>query len=118
MLTNVRWPLLCLSLLHGGPAAAILLDCEKNPDGTYTCVELSRTEQGTLHAVDPEPAVAPAYLERAREECVYKEPRLRTGKMQSAAAKVEAEKAAQAKYQKCLKQKATELQRREAATAE
>ncbi len=101
-----------LILMLSLPARAILLDCEKNPDGTYLCVEIGTpSEAAPASPAQTEAAkIEPVYTEQAKKECTYKEPRRRgTGIGAGGALRSEAEKLAREKYEQCLAGKAREL---------
>jgi hypothetical protein len=90
-------------------AQAVILDCEINFDGTYSCVEIRDT------SVSPE-ARAEAqetqrvYVERAQEHCEYQEPRRRMGgRASSGAQRLEDLKRAKREYDKCVAEKAEAL---------
>ena len=108
--------IVALSLSSTPPAFAIVLDCEDNHDGTYTCVEISNSNAaGRASAGQTETAEGErAYIERAREACTYRKPRARAGgKGSTSALKMEAMKAAREEYERCLARKAAELKNAE-----
>ena len=106
------------------PVFAIQLDCEKNADGTYTCIEIGKpaVTPPAAEAVsspkaasdDKTPPVEPDYLEQARKECVYNKPRKRIGgQKHGAAQKREQEKAARKDYEDCVAEAALRIRRAE-----
>lgn len=103
-------PLLTALLVAGAlPARAVILDCELNMDGTYTCVEIRDTR------VSPEVREQAreshrAYLEEAQQYCEYQEPRRRMGgRATSGAQRMEDLKRAKREYDRCVADKAEEL---------
>jgi hypothetical protein len=102
----------CALVLAGLPlsAAAVLLDCQINDQRIYTCVEVGvpGAETQPVEQVDSE-AYGP-YLEQAQQQCVYREPRRRTGgKKTSLAARTEQLKSAREDYEACVSATAREL---------
>lgn len=103
-------PLLAAVLLAGAlPARAVILDCEINIDGTYTCIEIRDT------SVSPEVRAKAresqrVYVEQAQEQCEYQEPRRRMGgRATSGAQRQEDLKRAKREYDKCVAEKAEAL---------
>ncbi len=116
MLKSLWRLIVALSLTPSAPAFAIILDCEHNLDGTYTCVEIgSSAETAAASPAQTEAAeVDRAYIERARESCTFQKPRARAGgKGSTSALKMEAMKSAREDYERCLARKAAELKRME-----
>ena len=112
-MTNRRWTVLLLTMAFTASAFALQLDCIDNGDGTYSCVELGKST-GLSPAQSQAAKIEPAYLERAKQACRYREPRRRVSGMAGASAvRMEAKKAAQATYNQCLVKKARELQKAE-----
>lgn len=102
----------CLPL----PADAILLDCEINRDGSYHCIEIAGDDGNTrIDAADKDhDELYKRYLDQARSECTYKEPRKRAGgKMTGAAHRSEELKSARNDYDRCVRDKARALRRQE-----
>lgn len=102
--------LLTVVLLGGAlPARAVILDCEINIDGTYTCVEIRDT------SVSPEAREQAqeehrVYLEQAQQHCEYEEPRRRMGgRAVSGAQRMEDLKRAKREYDRCVAEKAEAL---------
>ncbi len=93
---------------------AILLDCEINPDKTYTCIEISDTDsRGTPDDDKSYGEEYSGYVEQAKQSCVYREPRKRaTGKAGGSAVRTEELKSARKDYENCISDKARELWRR------
>ncbi|HFD81518.1 MAG TPA: hypothetical protein ENK05_14190 [Gammaproteobacteria bacterium] len=93
------------------PAAAVLLDCDINSDGTYTCIEIKGTTvspEARQQARDRQKA----YVEQARGECEYREPRKHPGiKGQSGAHRMEELKRAREKYERCVAERANVLRK-------
>jgi hypothetical protein len=97
------------------PAAAILLDCEINAERIYTCVEIGASATAADDANDKEAYGEEyrRYIEQAKQNCVYSEPRRRTaGKNNTAALRVEELKSAQADYEQCISETARDLWRK------
>jgi hypothetical protein len=93
-------------------ARAVLLDCEINPDKTYTCIEIgARTTTGAVEARETGYSEEFSnYIEQARSECVYNEPAKRSGnKNSSGTYRVEAIKRATAEYDSCVTERARSL---------
>jgi hypothetical protein len=113
-LKYVRWWSAFAILTTATPAAAIILDCKQNLDGTYTCVEIGKPSaaETASPAQDEAATIQRAYIERAREFCTYRKPRTRAGgKASTSALKMEAMKSAQEDYERCVAAKAAELQK-------
>ena len=55
-------------------AAAIILDCEVNVDGTYTCIEIHGTVV-TEEARNKAKQEQQKYYQQAQDKCEYREPR-------------------------------------------
>lgn len=103
-----------LALIVYQPAVAIILDCNHNLDGTYSCVEIGKPS--AAEAASPAHSEAAkidhAYIEQAEKQCTYRKPRLRAGgKGYTSALKMEATKSAQAEYERCVAIKAAELRK-------
>lgn len=116
MTPSLPWSMVPLMLMFSLPVRAIILDCEKNPDGSYLCVEVGQpTEEAAVSPAQTEAAkIDRAYLEQAKQQCTYKEPRRRgTGMAAGGASRSEAEKLAREKYERCLARKARELKNAE-----
>jgi hypothetical protein len=99
-------------LISSKAAVAIILDCQQNLDGSYSCVEIGKPQPAhpVTPARDEESKIQREYIERAKEFCTYQKPRLRAGgKAASSAFKMEAMKSAQQDYERCLAAKAAEL---------
>ena len=94
----LSWLFAAMALIVCQSALAIILDCEHNPDGTYSCVEIGKPT-GTDEASPANRESADtdrAYIEQAKTECNYRKPRTRPGgKGSSSALKREAMKSAQ-----------------------
>jgi hypothetical protein len=95
---------------------AILLDCEINAQRVYTCVELD-TPEATAETTDteePDGDEYGRYIEQARKQCVYNEPRRRTaGKNTGIALRTEELKTARKKYEQCISETARQLWRKD-----
>lgn len=116
MLKNLHWPITGLALIYPLAAFAIVLDCEQNPDGTYTCVEIGQASSAELDSPAQSEAakIGRAYIEQARQQCTYRKPRARAGgKGSTSALKMEAMKSAQEAYEHCVASKAAELRNAE-----
>jgi hypothetical protein len=105
-------------ILSSGPALAagtLKLECEDHGDGSYSCVEISRSAGAPRATPKAEPTVAPAHLEKARQECTFQRPRTRPGgqKGGGAALRAEQEKAAQEAYDRCLRDAAARIRQEE-----
>lgn len=91
------------------PVAGIILDCDINADGTYTCVEIDGTaipDEVREQARESQRA----YIEEARTRCVYEEPRRRSGGKAPTGAKwMEAQKRAKEKYDACIASEAEKI---------
>jgi hypothetical protein len=103
-------PLFAAACLAGAlPAGAVILDCEINIDGTYTCIEIRDT------SVSPEVReqareTQRVYVEQAQEQCEYREPRRRMGgRASSGAQRLEDLKRAKREYDQCVAEKAEAL---------
>jgi len=96
-------------------ARAVLLDCEIDAKGIYTCVEVgasapSARTQGDAAFYGEEYS---RYVEQAKQQCVYNEPRRRTtGKTSGGALRVELLKSAREDYEQCINETARELWRK------
>ncbi len=90
---------------------ALLLDCEINPDKTYTCVEISPTDVPDISREQaPKREDHRRYIEQAKKSCVYREPRKRiSNKGGGSALRTEELKSARKDYEKCISEKAWEL---------
>lgn len=103
-----------LSAISPLQVQAILLDCEINPDKTYTCIEISNT--GSPGNPEEQASYGDeynGYVEQAKQSCVYREPRKRaTGKGGGSAQRTEELKSARKDYENCISDKARELWRR------
>ncbi|MGD8842349.1 MAG: hypothetical protein PVJ83_02650 [Gammaproteobacteria bacterium] len=104
----------CALILANLPlsADAILLDCQINDQRIYTCVEVgvpaAAGETPPVIRVDDE--AYGRYLDQAKQQCVYKEPRRRTGgKNTGLALRTEALKSAREDYEACISATAREL---------
>ena len=111
-----KFPLLLagLALAAPLPAHAIILDCDINVDGTYTCVEI----HGTVLTEDARQQAREAqreYYDQAQDECEYREPRRRPSGKGSSALRMEDQKRAQAEYEACISRKAEELRKADEA---
>ena len=112
---SLKFPpiLACLFLAAPLPALGIILDCEVNVDGTYTCVEIHGTVV-TEDARRQARAEQQRYYEQASSQCEYKAPRRRPVGKGSSALRMEDEKRAQAEYEACIARKAEEMRKAEA----
>jgi hypothetical protein len=106
--------LACLFLAAPLPALGIILDCEVNVDGTYTCVEIHGTVV-TEDARKQARAEQQKYYEQASSQCEYREPRRRPVGKGSSALRMEDQKKAQAEYEACIARKAEEMRKAETA---
>ena len=90
---------------------ALLLDCEINPDKTYTCIEISAPNRPDVSKEQvPKREDHRSYMEEAKQSCVYREPRKRvSSKGGGSALRSEALKSAREDYEKCISDKAWEL---------
>lgn len=105
-----------LSMVVPLTALAIQLDCEKNSDGTYTCIEIGKPSHSSTSSSDTNSteSIDPGYLEQARKECTYQNPRKwKSGQKHGAAQKMEQEKAARKEYQDCLSKTAARIRNAE-----
>ncbi len=94
------------------PVRAVLLDCEINAQRIYTCIEVgdpataAQTPDGTESYSDE----YRRYIEQAKEQCVYNEPRRRAGgKNTGNAFRIEQLKLARKKHEQCVSETAREL---------
>ena len=98
------------------PARAVLLDCEIDAQRIYTCVEVGGSETA---AQSPDGTEAygdehSSYIERAKQQCVYNEPRRRaSGKNTGGAFRIEQLKKARKEYEQCISETARELWRKD-----
>jgi hypothetical protein len=111
-LQTLCWLIALMALAVYRPAWAIILDCKRNLDGTYTCVEIGQSS--AAEAASPVRSKAEkidrAYIEQAKKACTYRKPRTRAGgKGSTSALKMEAMKSAQQEYEHCVTRKAAEL---------
>ena len=96
-------------------AVAVLLDCEIDAQRIYTCVEVG---ESATAAQDPDGTEAYGeeyrrYIEQAKQQCVYKEPRRRVaGKNTGGALRTEELKSARNAYEQCVSEKARALWRK------
>lgn len=111
----MRWSLIPLLMTLSLPTSAILLDCERQPNGQYLCEEVTgpadaadAAAAGTGKAPAAQTPIEQRYIDQAREHCEYREPRRRTGKA-SSASMVEDRKLAREAYERCLQSTAAEL---------
>lgn len=97
----MRLSLLFIFLFVPTAASALLLDCDKNSDQTYTCVEVAgEAATATGPQAAPPDQEAMAY---ARSVCVEERPRRRASNMgSSSAVMMEARKRARTAYEQCL----------------
>lgn len=117
----LRWTFAPLILMLSLPAFALKLDCERQADGTYLCVEITETPGAATGAAAAGPGTKPSeetsiddrYIERAKQDCEYREPRRRAIGKASPASVVEERKLAREAYEKCLRERAAELQKAE-----
>jgi len=97
------------------PAAAVLLDCDINAERIYTCVEIGDSP-AAADTPDNKQAYGEEYrryIEQAKQQCVYHEPRRRVaGKNTGGALRVEELKSARAEYEQCISETARELWRK------
>ena len=109
---SVKLPpiLTCLFLAAPLQAFGIILDCEVNVDGTYTCVEIHGTVL-TEDARNKARAEQQKYYEQARSQCEFREPRRRPAGKGSSALRMEDMKRAQAEYEACIARKAEEIRK-------
>jgi len=108
----LSWLIAFLALAVYRPAWAIILDCEHNLDGTYTCVEIGQSSAAEADSPAHSKAgkIDRAYIEQAKKACTYRKPRTRAGgKGSTSALKMEAMKSAQQAYEHCVTRKAAEL---------
>jgi hypothetical protein len=91
-------------------AAAIILDCEVNVDGTYTCIEIHGTVV-TEEARNKAKQEQQKYYQQAQDKCEYREPRRRPVGKSSSALRMEDLKRAQAEYEACVARKAEEMRK-------
>ena len=104
----------CLALAIPLQASGIVLDCEVNTDGTYTCVEI----HGTVLTEDARSKAKEEqlkYYERAIDKCEYREPRRRSMGKTGGARMMEERKKAQAEFDACVSRKAEEMRKAESA---
>jgi hypothetical protein len=105
-------PLVLALLTLPLPARAVLLDCEIDARRVYTCIEVG-PGGGAAGTPDAAPAYGDAYsgyVEQARQQCVYEEPRRRAaGKNTGIALRTEELKVAKRKYGDCIGTTAREL---------
>jgi len=107
-----------IALVTSSTASGLVLDCEVNIDGTYTCVEVGAT------AVPPAARAAAqenfrVYLEKAQAQCEYDEPRRRTGgRAASGAQRLEDLKRARKEYDECVATKAEALRQADEAAGQ
>jgi len=97
------------------PAGAVLLDCEINAQRIYTCVEVgeSATAAETADGTETYGDEYRGYIEQAKQQCVYNEPRRRVaGKNTGSALRIEELKSARAEYEQCISKTARELWRK------
>ena len=97
------------------PAGAVLLDCEIDAQRIYTCVEVggSATTARTPDGVETYSDEYRRYIEQARQQCVYNEPRRRVaGKNTGSALRIEELKSARKEYEHCVSETARDLWRR------
>ena len=106
--------LACLFLAAPLQAFGIILDCEVNVDGTYTCVEIHGTVL-TEDARRKAKAEQQKYYEQASSQCEYEEPRRRPVGKGSSALRMEDLKRAQAEYEACIARKAEEMRKADSA---
>lgn len=100
------------------PAAAIIFDCDLNADGTYTCVELQGLDVPETTREEAR-EMQRKYIEQARTQCEYREPRRAMGGRQKSAAHwMEDKKKARKDYEDCIADKANELQRTDQQTGQ
>lgn len=107
----MRWTLALLISSLSLPALALRLDCEKQADGTYLCVEITDAGGQSPGGAEAESPIEQRYLEQAKRECEYDEPRRRATGKAPPASLVEERKLAEAAYQRCLREKAAELKK-------
>ena len=99
---------------------ALLLDCEINPDKTYTCIEISNADSPE----SPEDTQSygdeySGYIDEAKRSCVYREPRKRpAGKVGGSAQRTEELKSARKDYENCISDKARALWRQHNSPAQ
>ena len=112
MTKGLYWIIISLAMWFSTQASAILLDCNDLGDGTYTCVEVKNAYMPpSEHASQNQPEDADnPYLEQAKKACAYEKPRTHSPMgRHSSAARMEALKSAQEKYDRCVAEKAWEL---------
>jgi len=92
---------------------ALLLDCEINPDKTYTCIEISNSDSpNSLEDTQSYGDEYSGYIDEARQSCVYREPRKRAaGKGGGGVQRTEKLKSAREDYEDCISDKARALWR-------
>lgn len=97
------------------PVRAVLLDCEINAQRIYTCIEVSEpaTAAQTPGSAENYSDEYLSYIEQAKEQCVYNEPRRRAGgKNAGNAFRIEQLKWALKEYEECVSETARELRRK------
>lgn len=104
----------CVLILADAPlsADAILLDCQINEQRVYTCVEVGVPAAGseTPPVIRVDDKAYGRYLDQAKQQCVYREPRRRMGgKNTGLAARTEELKSAREDYEACISATAREL---------
>ena len=108
-------PLLaCLLLTVPLQASGIILDCEVNVDGTYTCIEIHGTVV-TEDARNKAREEQQKYYQQASSQCEYREPRRRPVGKSSSALRMEDLKRARAEYEACVARKAEEMRKADSA---
>jgi hypothetical protein len=96
-------------------AGAVLLDCEIDAQRIYTCVEVGESAIAARQTDDAEAYGDEyrRYLEQAKQQCVYNEPRRRVaGKNTGGALRMEELKSARQEYEQCVSATARELWRK------
>lgn len=106
--------LACLFLVIPLQAFGIILDCEVNVDGTYTCIEIHGTVV-TEDARKKARAEQQKYYQQASGQCELKEPRRRPAGKGSSALRMEDRKRAQAEYEACIARTAEEMRKADSA---
>ena len=102
-------------LVAAAPAAGVLLDCEINVDGAYTCVEIGETRVSPEAREEARESFK-AYIEEAQTRCEYREPRRRTGgRAMSSAQRMEDLKRARREYDECVAREAEALRQADKA---
>jgi len=109
---HLVWWLVFTCGIFPASSFGIVLDCDLNADGTYTCVEIGGATVSPKAGNEAMQSQL-AYIKQARKNCVRKEPLRRPNRKGGVAVRSEDLKRVERKYQQCVAHKAAALRKAE-----